>query len=175
MLRIFHRGFDSRAVANFIVERALEKRGRVNPIALAHYVYLAHGWNLGYTGKPLIKDPVIAGRFGPVIDKVIGAFSWQTDFITEKAHDYHPEFGELPAFSANFDANEIDIMTKVYERYSEKFDRIQLHHLLTDEFSPWRAHKNEKNIHAIIPNEAIKAYYRKLIEAPGIDTSLAIE
>ena len=131
MLRIFHRGFDSRAAANFIVELSLRKKTRINSLTLSNYVYLAHGWTLGYSGKPLINDPVMAGRFGPTIDNVVLAFGYQGQTITEKAHDYHPEVGELPAYSANFNNKEIDIMTKVYERYSTKFNPAQLRALIT--------------------------------------------
>ena len=160
------RGHDARAVANLFVEQARATQSSMGVMTLIKYVYLAHGWTLAYTDRPLIKQQVEAWRYGPVVPEVYRAFSWQRILVTEKAHGYHPEFGEFPAYSCKLSTEEQDIVSKVFERYS-RFDAFQLTAILTETGSPWEQTKGQ--LYNPIPNELIKAHYRSMITRPGVN------
>ena len=64
-------------VANYFVVRAAENDKMLDIIQLVKLVYLAHGWCLGITGKPLLSSQVEAWRYGPVIPEVYYAFRQQ--------------------------------------------------------------------------------------------------
>ena len=159
----FRKRHDSRAIANIFVDKAREARDMMGIMSLVKYVYLAHGWTLGYTGRPLIRHQVEAWKYGPVVPEVYRAFSWQRVFVTEKAHGYHPEFGEFPAYSTKLNSEEQDIVDKVYSRYS-RFDAFQLSDLTHKQGTPWDQCKDKH--YAPIPNRIIADYYKKMIAAP---------
>ena len=158
-------GHDARAIANLFVEQALGAQSPMSIMTLMRYVYLAHGWTLAYSGRPLIKHKFEAWRVGPVVPQVYHAFSWQRVFITEKAHGYHPEFGEFPAYSCSLNSEEQDIVTKVFDRYS-RFDAIQLGTIISKPGAPWE-HIKSQEVYAPIPNDLLKAYYKAMITVPA--------
>ncbi|MGI9298198.1 MAG: Panacea domain-containing protein [Gammaproteobacteria bacterium] len=154
------KGHDSRAIANIFVDKARAAKRRLTIMPLVKYVYLAHGWTLGYTGKPLIRHKAQAWKFGPVIPEVYRAFASQF-VISEKARPYDPEFGEFPDYKTKLNADEADIVSKVYERYSD-LDAFALSELTHREGTPWDQ-CNKRNF-APIPDRVIEAYYKKLIK-----------
>ena len=129
-------------------------------MTLVKYVYIAHGWTLAYTGRPLIKHQVEAWRGGPMIPEVYHAFSWQKIFVTEKAQGYHPEFGELPIYTTKLNAEEQDIVDKVFDRYS-RFDAFQLGDLTKKAGTPWDQFK--ERTYGRIPNKVIAQHYKKML------------
>ena len=167
MTRLFYRGCDAQAVANFIVERSWTQNKPLGFMELMRYVYLAHGWTLGYTGKPLIKDPVVVASYGPIINSITQGFVGQGLNIRFKAQDYHPEFGELPPYTAKFTEAEIDIMSKVYDRYSQQFVNYQLWDIVTAKNSPWDQYVENAGLETVIPNRVIMEYYKKKIQTPA--------
>lgn len=67
-------GHDARAVANWFLDRAEADGRELNQLQLHRIVYLAHGWHLGNTGKPLIRDEVQAWSLGPIIPAIYQEF-----------------------------------------------------------------------------------------------------
>ena len=47
--------------------RSQRKLKPTTPMGIVKLVYLAHGWQLGWDGEPLINEPVEAWTYGPVI------------------------------------------------------------------------------------------------------------
>ena len=160
----FKKKHDSRAIANIFVDKARKAGEALGIMTLVKYVYLAQGWTLGYTGRPLIRHHVEAWKYGPVVPEVYGAFKWQQVFVTEKAHGYHPEFGEFPAYSTKLNSEEQDIVDKVYSRYS-RFDAFQLTDIINKPGTPWDQCKN--NLYQKIPHKVITDYYKEMIVTPG--------
>ena len=154
------KGHDSRAIANIFVDKAREAGRRLTIMPLVKYVYLAHGWTLGYTGKPLIYHPVEAWKFGPVVPMVYRAFAPQF-VISDKARPYNPEFGEYPDYKTELNEEEADIVDKVYERYSD-LGAFALSELTHRKGSPWDQCNTRD--YAPIPDSVIEAYYKKLIK-----------
>lgn len=59
--------FSPQAVANYLLDKARDDGELLTHMKLQKLVYIAHGWHLAVTGKPLLSDPVEAWQFGPVI------------------------------------------------------------------------------------------------------------
>lgn len=149
-------GHDSRAIANIMVEKAQAASHRLTIMPLVKYVYLAHGWTLGYIGEPLIRDKVEAWKFGPVVPEVYEAFRPQGLIISKFAAD---EKGER--YTAKLSEDEEDIVGKVYDAYSvlEPWDLSNLTHGVG---SPW--HKYRDRYWCEIPRDEIQTYYEDLVK-----------
>src|SRR5207248_7727795 len=59
--------YPSAAVANEFLHLARRENKSLTPMQILKLVYLAHGWYLALTGRPLINEPIQAWKFGPVI------------------------------------------------------------------------------------------------------------
>jgi len=66
--------FNSKAVANFLLDLARAQGEQLTPMKLQKLVYYAHGWCLALTGKPLINEVVQAWSFGPVVRSLYEEF-----------------------------------------------------------------------------------------------------
>lgn len=153
------RAHDSRGIANIFVDLALAAERRLTILPLVKYVYLAHGWTLGYTGKPLIRHQVQAWKYGPVIPEVYLAFAPRR-VITEKARPHDPEFGAGPYYKADPTPEQGAIIRKVYEAYSD-MGAFALSKLTHREGTPWANHNTEN--YAPIPDAQIKEHYQELV------------
>ena len=158
--KLGQQGHDSRAIANVFVEKSQQAKRRLTIMPLIKYVYMAHGWTLGYTGKPLICHQVEAWKHGPVIPEVYRAFGHQM-VVSQKVRMYDPEFSPLPYYEATLDEAEAAIVDKVYEKYSE-LGAFALSELTHREGTPWD--KCNTGHFTPIPNAVIEAYYKQLIK-----------
>ena len=63
--------------ANTVAEHLLWLRGDrpTTPLHVVKLVYLCHGWMLGIKGQPLIDEPIVTGRYGPVIQSVYDRYA----------------------------------------------------------------------------------------------------
>ena len=67
--------YDSRSIANRILEIARTKGLPLTIMQLQKLVYYAHGWWLSYSeGQPLTSDYPKAWKYGPVYDAIYDAF-----------------------------------------------------------------------------------------------------
>ena len=151
-------GRDSRAVANYMLERAAASGRTLTVMHLLKLVYIAHGWWMGLTGRPLIRDQVEAWQLGPVIPRVYDEF--------------RPGTLEIPClimhssgkpYVNDFTASECEIMDMVCDKYSP-LSAHALSDLTHEEGAPWDQVK-DKEAFAVIPNKIIGDYYRDRIEA----------
>jgi len=61
------------SVAKYLLDNKEEDSGpSFSPMKIIKLVYIAHGWMLGINGLPLMKDPIEAWRYGPVIRELYG-------------------------------------------------------------------------------------------------------
>lgn len=161
------KGYDSRAVANYFVEKSCAD-GRILTVSeLIKLVFLAHGWYLGITGKPLIYHKIEAWGPGPVIGKVYDAFRHQLSAVR------HPALtGSFP-YRAKFDEDAKEIMDRIYNAYSKRLKNLRgsksspattLSHMTCKEGTPWKRVFEKKGRFARIPNALIKDYYEELAE-----------
>lgn len=57
-------------IAQRFLEIAKSSGKTIDPLKLQKLVYLAHGWNLAFTGQPLVEESFQAWKYGPVSPKL---------------------------------------------------------------------------------------------------------
>ena len=152
-------GRDSRVVANYMLKRAVASGRTLTVMHLLKLVYVAHGWWMGLTGRPLIRDQVEAWRLGPVIPRVYDEFRPGT--LEIPCLIMHSS--GKPYYANDFTASEREIMDMVYDMYSP-LSAHALSDLTHEEGAPWDQVK-DKGDFAVIPNKIIGDYYRDQIKA----------
>src|SRR5687767_12203236 len=65
--------YDPKSIANYFIDLAAAEGKKLTPLQLIKLVYIAHGWYLGLTGKPLINESPQAWQYGPVIPSLYHA------------------------------------------------------------------------------------------------------
>lgn len=80
------------AIANdFIARGQTQRHIDLTPVKLHDLVYLAHGWYLVQTGKPLLDGPpVVAWREGVIVPELKERGCWGTRRVTELISVYDP-------------------------------------------------------------------------------------
>ena len=138
-------------IANFILYDAERK---LTPLQLNKLIYFSHGWMLGLYDKPLITEQVEAWKYGPVIPSIYYLF---------KNNGREPinfiEYFDYPY--ANLNAQEIDIIRQVIDAYGD-LSGEKLIELTHEKGTPWSKYYNGSNENVIIPNKAIKKYFKSL-------------
>lgn len=146
------------AIANYFIRRAAQEGVPLTPMKLIKLVYIAHGWYLALAGKRLIREPIEAWKYGPVIESLYHAFK---------------PYGNTPlpssaATDAVFTDNEHEdirrLLDKVWEGYS-KLSAAQLSTITHQPDTPWSQvyDPNQRNI--VIPDELIRKHYQEKIDA----------
>ena len=117
-------------------------------------VYLSHGWMLGFYDSPLIKEPVEAWRYGPVISDL---------------YHMYKAFRAEPIDSAPINRSEIldtyqkNVIKVVNDSYI-KYTALDLSALTHEYDSPWDKVQRTSGFNCIIPNKVIQDYYKNLIK-----------
>jgi uncharacterized phage-associated protein len=159
----------SLAIANEFIQRGL--RGDTPPLThmqIQKLIYLAHGWNLGANGQPLIEDPIEAWKFGPVIRKVYSALSkygdapvkrpihWGDDNILYRGGDGGLAVEELSNA-------EKEIIELCWQSFGE-LPAFKLSALTHQPGTPW-SETFALGANRVIPNELIEAHFRQSLAA----------
>lgn len=144
------------AIARKFLEHA-EKNGKTfTPMQLLKLVYIAHGWMLGLYGRPLIKDPVEAWKYGPVIP----------DLYRRIKHfrDQPVEMGTFVNDNEELDNFEEDLVQQAFDIYGDH-SGIQLSTLTHQKQSPWDRIYDPTEYSSVIPNDVIQDYYKQKANA----------
>ena len=144
---------DSKAIANKFVKKSQEAGRLLTIMPLVKFVYFAHGWTLGYTGKPLIKDKVEAWPFGPVVPEVYHSFRPQGVIIKREVR--------RESYSCDLTEIEDNIISSVYDGYSV-LPTFELSNITHRPDSPWTIYRH--NLFDTIPDEVIQEYYEKRVQ-----------
>ncbi|MEJ1998904.1 MAG: DUF4065 domain-containing protein, partial [Maritimibacter sp.] len=107
--------YDSRVVANRILEIAETKGIKLTLMQLLKLVYIAHGWWLSFSnGRPLTSDTPQAWQYGPVYPAVYNAFRrYGSREIEHKASDLITGYEYSGSFSSDVDR----LLEQVVESY----------------------------------------------------------
>ena len=100
---------DARSVANELIRRALDAAQEVTPLQVNKFVYFCHAWMLGIYHRPLLKQPVEAWRYGPVVPEV---------YRSLRRYGWYPIFSLIDIADEQYDADETNIIDQVWEKYS---------------------------------------------------------
>jgi len=154
------------AVANYLIGKAHAEGDRITVMKLLKLVYIAHGWSLGITGKPLIAEEVQAWQYGPVISSVYQDFRHYRGNPIERQKAVLNDRGEyiIPTVTDETAKRLLDRVWDVYKRY----DGLQLSTITHQPDTPWdvvwRNRGGRWVRDAVIEPELIAQHYRKLAE-----------
>ena len=119
-------------------------------------VYIAHGWVLGFLGKPLIAQQVEAWKYGPVVPEVYRQYS---------AFGGFPILMPAASQPLQIDDYERHILGTVEKAYRPR-TALQLSALTHQAGSPWDITvKRHGLVNAVIPNSLIRDHYKQRIAA----------
>ena len=86
--------YESRALANAILDLADQLRIKLTHMAVHKIIYHAHGWRLAETGLPLVSEPFEAWEHGPVLPSLYGALKQAgKQPVTGRAMRFNPATG----------------------------------------------------------------------------------
>ena len=149
-------GHDARTIARYILERARERGIRLTAIHVLKLVYIAHGWFLAMYDRNLIRDPIAAWYYGPVIPNLYHAV---------KKYGAGEISGDIDGPDETLDAAERELIDIVLDRYGY-LEAFQLSALTHDSGTPWDTIWNRHNRVSgyPIPNEVIQTHYSALAD-----------
>jgi uncharacterized phage-associated protein len=148
--------FDSRAIANRILDIADRKSKPLTLMQLLKLVYLAHGWWLTFSnGKPLTDTEPQAWQYGPVHPQVYRAFRhYGRSPISGRAinsvtgRPYDAEFG-----------GDVDqLLEQVVDSYGS-YHAFSLSDMMHRPGTPWTITNSQHGDYAPIPSDLIKKHF----------------
>jgi uncharacterized phage-associated protein len=169
--------YSAKAVANYFLTLAETDGKKLSPMKVQKLVYLAHGWHLGLTGKPLLDEQVQAWSFGPVIRSLYDEFrEFGPDDINRKAVEidcvvgpdpldvqfkiYQPAIDDNTTEDNTFTRRLLDRVWKVYGNYSA----VQLANMTHESDSPWdevsRRYGGSIPKYTTIPQDSIREFFK---------------
>ena len=157
------------AVANYFVELSKRDGVPLHLLGLVKRVYIAHGFSLAITGRPLIDprfDRIEAWKYGPVIPSVYHSFKHNKyDPIKEpaviarwSASEAKEKF-DVPKLENEEDKRLVELIWKRYKQLSDR-DLVSLTH---EPGTPWSMVYAEGE-NRVIPDERTKDYYEKVMD-----------
>jgi uncharacterized phage-associated protein len=145
--------FSAQAIANRFLEMAEKMGGLLTNMQVQKLVYIANGFHLGFTGKPLTHDKIHAWQFGPVIPclyKVLQKFGNGPVTGRLKAEDTIPD-----------DSFASKVIDQVWQSYGN-MSGPKLSALTHLPGSPWhKTWERDENRFGVIPVEMIADHYRE--------------
>lgn len=146
---------DSSTIANLFLSLAENAGDTVTPMQLQKLVYLAHGWNLGLYGTPLIRDEVQAWQYGPVIPS-----------LYQKTREFRSNPVKGPLSGADdrlLTPRDRDIVQQVYRIYGRR-SGPELSRLTHEPGSPWDATYQPGRFGLVISNDLVEDFYSTLAQ-----------
>ncbi len=153
MKEISEKGASAQAVANQFLKMAEQAGGLLTNMQVQKLVYIANGFHLGFTGKPLTYDKINAWQFGPVIPCLYEAL---------RKFGNGPVTGKLEAEDVIPDNSfAFKVIDQVWQAYG-KMSGSRLSALTHLPGSPWhKTWERDENRFGVIPVEMIADHYRE--------------
>jgi uncharacterized phage-associated protein len=140
-------------IANYFLNKAKEDKKDLTPLQLMKLVYLAHGWMMGVYGRHLIREPIEAWQYGPVIPGLYHKIKkFRSSPVVYPIDNISSGYGDN-----DFDEKESNILKQVYDLYSN-WSGIRLSTLTHMPGSPWDIVWKMEN-GGRISNDVIMDYY----------------
>ena len=160
-------------IANEFLLRAQREERSLTQMHLQKLVYLAHGWCLAVTGKPLIEDPFEAWAYGPVIRRLYSALrrygSGGVERLIRRDDDLLYAHGEHEGSEELADVAPTDqaVIDRVWEQYKD-FEAFQLSALTHSQNSPWeRTYASGVGKSRVISDTAIWDHFTEMAASHG--------
>jgi uncharacterized phage-associated protein len=154
---------DARAIANFFIDRATERRMSLTVMTLLKVIYFAHAWHLAKFKKPLVAQPFEAWQYGPVNRVVYDQFKgYGRRPIDKKATSFDPILMSFTDTEYSLDGPSTEFLQNIFDYYGQ-FHPFRLSDLTHEEGGPWDTVWKEAERRAVpgmtIPNELIAAWF----------------
>lgn len=144
------------AIAGYFLQKAEATGEILTPMKVVKLVYIAHGWYLGLTQRPLITDDVEAWQYGPVVREVYHQL--------KKYGNSAVPAGAVPPWITITDASVEPFLDSVWGAY-KSFSGGQLSTLTHQPNTPWDITWNQrggKHLRgAIIEPALIQKHYQE--------------
>lgn len=163
--------YDPRAVANLILDCAIERGISCSNLKLQKLLYFVHGQWLLRKGEPLCSGNFEAWEHGPVHPLVYQSFkSFGANRITNKACSINPVTREKKEITAPSDVEVLDVVRMVVTSLGH-LSGSQLRNITHTKGSPWSvvidASRESANIGLQISNDVIRKNFGKQIYLLG--------
>lgn len=140
--------YNATQIANWFINRA-ERDGRsLSIMSLLKLTYIAHGWRLEITDRPLFNNRIEAWQYGPVIPDVYRAFRSQGVDVV------NPLPGVAP-----ISAPDEPFLEEIWKLYGG-LSAFQLSDITHVPGGPWSLATQMGGNYAHIPDELIKQHYK---------------
>jgi uncharacterized phage-associated protein len=155
--------YDSRTVANFLLELATTRKLVLTQLILYKILYFAHGWHLSSFGKPLISQEFEAWQLGPVVKVLRDQFAnFGNKPITSKAQKLNIFTGRYEPVEEIMSADDKLFVQNIFDSYHH-YGAWKLSEMTHESGSPWDALWNSPKpvgrLALRIKNEEIKAHF----------------
>lgn len=145
---------DPNIVASQILWLREQAGVETSPLHLVKLVYLCHSWMLGLKGRALIDEPIVVGRYGPIVKSLYDKYRGQgAGPIDDRG---------LGDRSHRMDHEQNTIIKAVAGAYGD-FEDTQLSEITHMEGTPWSIVSREGGIGVQIPDGLIQEHYKDLI------------
>lgn len=141
-------------IANYFVELAKKDGQVIGPMKLLKLTYIAHGYYLAFTDKPLFDNKIEAWKYGPVIPDLY--------HIIKRTKFSDSENNLLEMYSNNTIKSEDDKFLKAVWGAYKNLSGVQLSSLTHKEGTPWQKVYNGDYFKEI-DDEIIKSCYKQMI------------
>lgn len=148
-------GVSAKSVADYMLFLAAQSERSLTPMQVLKLVYIAHGWFLGFYGRPLVNEEVEAWQYGPVIPSLYHDFKRYGGQSIDACGEKHSEL----------DAQARNIIEQVWKGYGHR-SGISLSSLTHEPGSPWSVTVEKIGLGAVISSDLIEEHYRRLINRP---------
>ena len=142
--------------ASTVAEHILSLRsGRdTTPLHIVKLVYLCHGWMLGLKNQPLIDEPIVTGRYGPIVQSVFDEYKRFGDgpIVGVKGVDHTADLSDLESSVLTF-------VHMIYEDYAD----TELSAMTHEPETPWSEVYHNEGLGVEIPQKMIADHYAKMI------------
>ena len=172
--------YDPQSIANFFIDCGAREGRFLRAPQLMALVYIAHGWYLGLTSKPLINKAPQAWEIGPVIPtlyealKIYGYEPIRDKISKASASQATESMPTREVYALPNDPKIVEFLHGVWKAYGS-FSDSELLTLTKKEGTPWQVTwtaegaKYSKGVD--IPEQLIQTHYQTLntdVLAPGI-------
>jgi uncharacterized phage-associated protein len=161
--------FSAKSVANEFLRLAYQDVKRISPLKMQKLAYLAHGWHLAVTGRPLLNESIQAWKYGPVIPTLYREFkeSGSASIVSPAAVLRNGQW--VPArLEDEGTPEEVATARQVIERVWQQYGSFTASDLTTlthTEGSPWDRTPDKEEPGTVISDASIREYFLRQAKA----------
>lgn len=150
-------------IANFFLQKGKEEKMAITQLKLMKLVYLGYGWVLATLNSRLFCEEIEAWKYGPVVPSLYHEFKhFGYSPINEPSICFDLEDGTVTVPHIDTKDKSAVILEKVWDIYKH-LSASALVQKTHEPNSPWHKHYDPSVFGKIIPDDDIKAYFKKRI------------